>query len=171
MAEPFIGEIKIFAGTYAPRDWAWCNGQTIEITQNQALYVLIGNQFGGNGSSSFKLPDLRGRVPVHPDSRYSDQGEYGGRETVTLNIPTMAGHSHTAQASAANADAYTARNKSAAFGNNTPENIYTSAENLVNCSEKAVSATTQGGEAHNNMQPSLALTYIIALQGQFPSRN
>ena len=173
MSEPFLAEIKIIGFNFAPRGWAFCDGQILPINQNQSLYSLLGTTYGGDGRTTFALPDLRGRAPIHVGrSNGGDHHQLGsksGEETHTLSANEMPQHSHIAHASNSQA------NLTAAEGNllaNSLSELYVdaTAANLVNL--RAGTVTNVGGsQAHNNMQPYLALNFCIALQGLFPSRN
>jgi microcystin-dependent protein len=164
MSEPFLAEIRIVGFNFAPRGWAFCDGQILPINQNQSLYSLLGTTYGGDGRTSFALPDLRGRVPIHVSDEHRE-GQKGGQEAVTLTA-SESGHSHTAKASADNGNSPVPTNNSLASANN----LYRSPDNLTSLSADTVSATG-GGQAHDNMSPYLALNFCIALQGLFPSRN
>ena len=169
MSEPFIGEIIMFGGNFAPRGWALCNGQTLPISQNQALFSILGTTFGGNGRATFGLPDLRGRVPVHPAT--INLGQKGGAETVQLNASQLPAHNHKVKAASATATSgLPTGNALAQFS--IVQNVYgdPTATNVVAMNPAAV-ADTGLGQAHDNMQPFLAVSFIIALQGIFPSRN
>ncbi|MEM0998251.1 MAG: tail fiber protein [Bacteroidota bacterium] len=184
--EPTLAEIRIFAGNFAPRSWAFCQGQLLPINQNQALYSLLGTTYGGDGRTNFALPDLRGRTAIHAGngSGLSDRrlGSQGGTETNTLSVNQIPEHTHSA----------TARVNTTIADLTSPENAYLAPiAGRVNSSPPAVAqmatyATTRdgkmndaavvigntgGNQSMNNMQPWLALNYIIALQGLFPSRN
>jgi microcystin-dependent protein len=170
--EPYISEIQIFAFPFAPKNWAQCNGQVLPIAQNQALFSLLGTVYGGNGTTTFNLPDLRGRTPIGmglaPASGNYTQGQKGGEESHTLLPGEMAAHNHTMMASSANADQpnadghLLAKAGTAALFSNT-QNGTAAAGNFI--------GLNNGGQAHNNMQPYLVLNYCIALVGIFPSRN
>ena len=178
--EPFIGQMIMFAGNFAPRGWAFCEGQLLPINQNQALFSLIGTIYGGDGRTTFALPDLRGRAPIHhgkgPGLSDRRQGAKVGSETNTLNINQLPSHTHGAslQASSGAADSGQADGRSLAHetrGANNPD-IYNSAAPTIAMNADAVKLTaTGGGQSVNNMQPSLAVNYIIALVGTFPSRS
>ena len=176
MANPFVAEIRIFAGNFAPTGWALCNGQLLPISQNTALFSLLGTTYGGNGQTTFALPNLQGSVPVGfgqgPGLSLRDLGEIGGEPTVTLLSTEMPVHSHTAQASTSGG---TDSPANATWGESklgkTPLNVYAaSGANNVAMSPQAL-AVAGGGLPHNNMPPYLCLTFIIALQGIYPSRS
>jgi len=171
MAEPFLAEIRIVGFNFAPRGWALCDGQILPINQNQNLYSLLGTTYGGDGRTSFALPDLRGRTPIHfgqDDGRPNYLlGQKGGFETVTLTQAEMAAHTHTAKASSAQGDAPVPAGNILA---DTPQQIYAAPAALVSI-QPATIANVGGGQAHNDMQPVLVLNFCIALQGLFPSRN
>jgi microcystin-dependent protein len=168
MSEPFLAEIRIVGFDFAPRGWAFCDGQLLPINQNQSLYALLGTTYGGDGRTSFALPDLRGRVPMHrgsndgPDHRL---GSKGGQETSTLALNQMPQHTHTVQASS---DASTLQDPTGAvLARCAP--IYAKPTNLVDMASGTM-ASSGGGQAHGNMQPFLTLSFIIALEGIYPSR-
>ena len=165
MAEPFLGEIRICSFGFAPRGWALCNGQLLPINQNQALFSLLGTTFGGDGRVNFALPDLRGRTPIHVGSGHT-LGERGGEQSHTLNIAELPTHTHTAQASSSPANTLNPNNTVLAAASN----VYRPADNLVALSPNQVT-NVGGSQAHLNMQPFLTLTFCIALQGIYPSRN
>lgn len=175
MSEPFIAEIRIFAGNFAPRSWAFCDGQLLPVSQNTALFSLIGTTYGGDGRTTMALPDLQGRAPMHPgrgpgltDRRL---GERGGVETVTLTEAQMPNHGHSMMAAINQAllkDPGPARSLARSrFANAYQQN--TSA-NLVGLNP-SVLEETGGSQAHNNGQPYLTINFIIALQGLYPSRS
>lgn len=173
MADPFIGEIKMFAGNFPPRGYMLCDGQLISIAQNTALFALLGTTYGGNGVSNFALPDLRGRVPLHqgqgPGLSPRTMGETVGSETVTLSAAQLPLHSH-AQVASTN-DASAAYGPSAAPGKAlAAAAFYGSGSPQVNLAASAVDAAG-GNQPHDNMAPYGTLNFIIAVQGIFPSRN
>ena len=169
MADPFIGEIRMFAGNFAPRNWAFCDGQLIAISSNTALFSLIGAIYGGDGRTSFALPDLRGRVPIHqgvgPGLTPRPQGSRGGAEQHTLTTNELPAHSHTVQARSLGSRLRDPENRFLGASNDQ----YTS--NLANIPMASSTTTSGGGQSHNNMQPSLGMNYIISLFGVFPSRS
>ena len=176
MATPFIAQITIFGGNFAPRDWALCSGQLLSPAQNQALFALVGTMYGGNGQTTFALPDLRGRRPIGfgsgPGLSTRSQGEIGGTESTSLVVANLPPHSHTATASVKAGDQ--PANDTVPSGNYLADgNQYSGSHNTTMKSDMvAVTvASTGSGTPFNNMQPFLAVNYIIALFGVFPSRN
>ena len=181
MSEPFLSEIKIVSFSYAPQGWAMCNGQFLPINQNQALFALLGTTYGGNGQTTFALPNLRGRVPIHFGGSH-DLGEAAGSTSVTINIQQLPTHTHFAQARNALAPASLdgvepGPSKSLAqalvsLPNNATVNGNMYGTGSPTGSMKANALTTVGGsQPHNNMMPYLTLNFIISLIGIFPSRN
>jgi len=177
MSEPFIAEIRIFAGNFAPRGWAFCDGQLLPIAQNTALFSLVGTTYGGDGRTTFGLPNLKGRAPMHPgrgpgltDRRL---GQTGGVETVTLTETQMPSHTHTAQVTTQpgneddpQADAVLGAGPTAAT------KLYGASGSTLDGTMAGPALPNFGGSAaHSNMQPYLVLEYIIALQGLYPSRS
>ncbi|MBT8216355.1 MAG: tail fiber protein [Acidimicrobiia bacterium] len=172
MSEPFLAEIRIVGFNFAPRGWAFCDGQILPINQNQSLYSLLGTTYGGDGRTSFALPDLRGRSPMHVGSSNGSihlLGQKGGEETHTLNAAEHPQHTHSLEATTNNASAAT---PGGALLAKTPatDPYYLPLATPVDMAAAAV-ASVGGGQAHDNMQPYLALNFCIALQGLFPSRN
>jgi microcystin-dependent protein len=172
--DPFLAEIRIFAGTFAPKGWALCNGQLLAISQNTALFSLLGTTYGGNGTSTFALPNLQGMAPMHagqgPGLSTRDLGEQGGEPTVTLLQSELPNHSHALMATnqlqqlpdpanhtlaRANANAYLQNPDPTTFKAMNPSAL----------------STVGGSQPHNNMPPYLTLNFIIALQGVFPARS
>jgi len=165
MAEPFLSEIRMMSFDFAPRGWAQCNGQLLPINQNQALFSLLGTTFGGDGRVNFALPDLRTRTPIHVGNG-ENLGSRGGEQAHTLSIVEVPTHTHVFNGTQTNASVPTPGG--AMFG--TSNNMYAGASNLTSISPATI--TSVGGSlAHTNMQPFLALTFCIALQGIFPSPN
>jgi microcystin-dependent protein len=163
-----MGEIKIISWNFAPQGWAFCNGQLLPINQNQALFSLLGTMYGGNGQTNFALPDLRGRVPAHVGGSFSVQGERAGQAVHTLTISELPQHFHFLNASSSNANTPVPGNDLMAGANNAYVNP--AAGSLTTLIPPTVS-NVGGSQPHENRQPLLALNFIIALQGIFPSRN
>ncbi len=173
MSEPFIAEIRIFAGNFAPRGWAFCDGQLLPIAQNTALFSLIGTIYGGDGRSTTALPNLQGRAPMHPGRgpglTSRRLGERGGVEDVTLSEAQMPNHTHTmgvVPVPGNQDDASASETLSRAVG----ANLFHTSANLVAMANETL-PIVGGSQAHNNMQPFLTINFIIALQGLFPSRS
>jgi microcystin-dependent protein len=165
MAEPFLSEIRLFSFNFAPKGWALCNGQLLPINQNQALFALLGTTYGGNGQTTFALPNLRGRAGMHVGNGHT-LGEAAGTESVTLNIQQLPTHIHFMQAANKDGDlAIPAGNLLANFNNG-----YRSASNLTPLLAGTIS-NVGGSQPHNNMCPYLVLNFCIALVGIFPSQN
>ena len=178
--DPFLAEIKLFGGNFAPRGWAYCDGQLLPISQYSALFSILGTTYGGDGRTTFALPDLRGRAAIHPGNGpgLSDYklGEKGGRESITLNITNLPSHNHVATST-------TTVHVGDTGGEDDPDgnflgegSAYTAnaAGNKLNDAAVTTATTVgmQGGnQSFNNLQPFLGVHYIIALQGVFPSRN
>lgn len=171
-ADPFIGEVQWFAGNYAPRGWAFCDGQILPISQYTALFSILGTTYGGDGRTTFALPDMRGRVAIHrgqgPGLSNHPLGQKAGTEAETLTINQLPSHTHGLQASNNAATAATPTGGLPANGGRS--NLYDTAAANTSMSASAISATG-GGQPHNNMQPYVSLSCIIALQGLYPSRN
>lgn len=167
MSEPFLGEIRMMGFNFPPRGWAQCDGAILPIAQNQSLYSLLGTTFGGDGRTSFALPDMRSRVPLGPGNGYS-QGQRAGVEAVTLTSNQLAGHSHTLEATSADASPGAATGTSVYGKAGFPG--YGAAQNLTATSPASVSNAGNNG-AHTNMQPIQVINFCIALKGLFPSRN
>ena len=167
MAEPFLSEIRIMSFDFAPKGWALCNGQLLPINQNQALFALLGTTYGGNGQTTFALPDLRDRVPMHVGGGHT-LGERGGEQAHTLSVAEVAQHTHGLNASSSDATADTPA--AAQVLAKAAIDLYRAPTTLV-AMEPAVVSNVGGSQAHPNMQPFLTLSFCIALQGIFPSRN
>ena len=168
MAQPYVGEIRIFAGNFAPAGWMFCEGQLLPISENETLFNLIGTTYGGDGQSTFALPDLRGRIPLHQGGGFT-LAETGGVETVTLTVPQIPAHSHPYLASSDPANGVVptgqvtgkmAVSSILAYGTDAPVSPINS---------QAV-GSTGGSQPHNNFQPYLCVDFIISLFGIFPSQ-
>ena len=171
MADPFVAEIRIFPFNFAPKGWAWCNGQLMPLSQNTALFSLLGTTYGGDGKSTFALPDLEGRAPMHPGQgpglSLHDLGETSGSETVTLLESEMPAHSHALRASLDDANlAIPTSGRTLAKGS---ANLYLASNPNAQMAFQGL-APAGGDQPHNNMQPYLTLYFNIALQGVFPPR-
>jgi len=166
MSTPFLGEVAIMAFNFAPRGWAQCNGQLLPIAQNQALFALLGTMYGGNGQTTFALPNLQGRTPLHIGNGFT-QGQQSGEESHTLLTSEMAGHTHVPQGNSGTPNAGLATNNT--WASNAANPYSNSAPNV------ALGATAMdaagSSQPHSNMQPYLVLNFVMALQGIFPSRN
>jgi microcystin-dependent protein len=167
MSTPFMGEIKLVSFNFAPKGWAEANGQLLPINQNQALFSLLGTTYGGNGQTTFALPNLRGQVPIHFGSGHT-LGEKGGTTAVTVNIQQLPTHLHLLQGSTAVANTDTPANNTL-LGGSAPNDLYSGPTNLTPMAPASVT-NIGGSQAHNNMMPYLVLNFVIALQGIFPSQ-
>ena len=171
MAEPFLSEIRIFSFNFPPKGWAFCNGQLLPINQNQALFSLLGTTYGGNGQTSFALPNLRGRTPIHSGSGHT-LGEAAGSSAVTINISQLPQHTHTLTSNlcigGGNVNA-TLGDPTGAFWANNGKAMYSSSQGDKVMHPSAVT-NVGGSQPHTNMQPYLVLNFCIALQGIFPSQ-
>jgi microcystin-dependent protein len=166
MATPYIGEIRMFAGNFAPVDWAFCNGQLIAISDNPALFNLIGTTYGGDGQNTFALPNLQSRIPVHQGAGFA-LAQQAGEETVTLTTQQIPGHTHAANASS------TAGTQASPAGNvwaQSSLNQYSNASPTLAMSPAAL-GNSAGSQPHDNMTPYLVVSFIIALFGVYPSQN
>lgn len=168
MGTPFMGEIKIISWNFAPQGWAFCNGQFLPINQNQALFSILGTTFGGNGQTTFALPDFRGRVPVHRGSQ-NTLGTKAGQESHTLTQPEMPSHNHFVQVT--NNQATDANPISTSILGKSVAQSYGPLANNVTMNQDTLNPAVGGSQPHENRQPFLVLNFIIALQGIFPSRN
>jgi len=173
MADPFVAEIRIFPFNFAPKGWAWCNGQLLPLSQNTALFSLLGTTYGGDGKSNFALPDLEGRAPMHPGQgpglSLHDLGETGGSETVTLLESEIPAHAHAIIAQVPPADTNLPTGAVLARTANATPYLPPAGAPLVAMSPNAL-APAGGDQPHNNMQPYLTFFFNIALQGVFPPR-
>jgi microcystin-dependent protein len=173
MSNPFLAEIRIFTGNFAPRGWALCNGQLLPISQNTALFSLLGTTYGGDGRTNFALPNLQGATPMHPGQgpglSLHDLGESGGSQTVTLLQSEMSAHAHTAKCNAGMGDQYAPTGFFWATDAGGNDEYAPGADGH----QMAAGSIAPAGDnqPHNNMQPFLTLTFIIALQGVFPARS
>lgn len=173
MSDSFIGEIKIYAFNFAPRGWAQANGQLLPINQNQALFALLGTQFGGNGTTTFALPDLRDRTPLHQGTSSFGSyvmGERAGETAHALTLAEMPAHSHGISATSTTAPAPAVGPENALPATATHEPYRSGTVQTVSMKAGLTQSTGQGA-AHPNMQPYLTMNFCIALQGIFPSRN
>jgi microcystin-dependent protein len=169
MSEPFLSEIKIVSFNFPPKGWALCNGQFLPINQNQALFALLGTTYGGNGQTTFALPNLRGQVPIHMGGGHT-LGEAAGTEAVTVNIQQLPTHVHVLQASTTQAADSSAPATTEVFAQSKGSQLYSPPANFASFLPEAVTSVG-GSQAHTNMMPYLVLNFIIALQGIFPSQN
>lgn len=172
MADPFVAEIRIFPFNFAPTGWAFCNGQILPLSQNTALFSLLGTTYGGDGKSNFALPNMQGNTPMHPGQgpglSLHDLGETGGSETVTLLESEIPGHTHALMASSQPGE--DPQPVAEAFARSVGTNLYQPGNaGLVAMSGNAI-APAGGDQPHNNMQPYLTLNFCIALQGVYPPR-
>jgi microcystin-dependent protein len=172
MSTPFLGELKIISWNFAPKGWALCNGQFLPINQNQALFSILGTTFGGNGQTTFALPDLRGRVPIHQGQGWQI-GQAAGEEVHTLTQSEMPQHIHFLEGSSLVGSAVNPRpqNSSGTLFAQDPGNCYTSNVQSLTALNTGSVSNYGGSQPHENRQPYLVLNIIIALQGIFPSRN
>ncbi len=176
MSEPFVGEIRMFAGNFAPRGWAFCDGQLLAVSQNDALFSLLGTIYGGDGRTTFGLPDMRGRIPLHagtgPGLSQRRLGDKSGTEEETLTTNQLASHTHALQGNTAAADSATAQDNLLA----TPGGV-TAFEPITNAPGTNISlasttiTNTGGNRSHTNLMPTLCVNFIIALLGIYPSRH
>ena len=175
MSNPFVAEIRIFTGSFAPKGWALCDGQLMPISQNTALFSLLGTTYGGNGTSNFALPNLQGCAPMQagqgPGLSLRDLGETAGEQTVTLLQTEMPAHTHGAMA-AGDTTQFTPVSNAWGTGQKGFGNVYAASNPQTNVQMNPFATSIAGGNLpHNNMAPFLGLTFIIALQGVFPARS
>jgi microcystin-dependent protein len=176
MSNPFVAEVRIFTGNFAPTGWALCNGQLMPISQNTALFSLLGTTYGGDGKSTFALPDLQGSAPMQagqgPGLSLRDLGETSGEQTETLLQTEMPAHSHSAQGSTGSNQTTPVNNAWASGAKLGGGNLYFPSTPASNVQMNPFATSISGGNLpHNNMMPYLGLTFIIALQGIFPARS
>jgi microcystin-dependent protein len=179
MTQPFLGQVQPFGFGFAPRNWALCNGQLLSIAQNTALFSLLGTMYGGNGITTFALPDLQSRVPIHrgfsPDGPQYSQGEVAGEEAITLKVTEVPAHLHSfsGTSSAANSvQPFTGSAYATTFKAGTsPADSYYAADTHPQALHIDTVTPYGGGQAHTNLQPYLTINWCIALAGIFPSRN
>jgi microcystin-dependent protein len=164
MSDPFIGEVRMFAGNFAPRGWEFCDGRLLPISSYTALFSLLGTTYGGNGASTFALPDLRGRIPVHMGASHVI-GELGGNESVTLTVAQMPPHRHPL---AANVPPSSGSAPGHGFGAPSDSKLYAPVDGV---DPLGGNRAVGGSGPHENMMPFLAVSFIIALEGIYPSRN
>ncbi len=179
MAQPYVGEIRLFGGNFPPAGWAFCDGQLMAISEYDTLFNLIGTTYGGDGQSTFGMPDMRGRVPVHMGTAAGQTyviGLQAGVETVTLTQTTTPQHTHLMSTNAS-PGAFDKASGSTIFSDLGPSGVAMNAyipftgTNQVVLSGQAVTATTTGNQPHDNMQPYLGVNFIISLYGIYPSQN
>jgi microcystin-dependent protein len=165
MAQPYVGEVRMFAGNFAPAGWMFCEGQLLPISENETLFNLIGTTYGGDGQSTFALPDLRGRIPIHQGNGFI-LAETGGAEEITLTVNQIPAHSHPVLASTATAGGLSPNN--AVLGQTDSITPYRAGAPNVNFNP-AVISSVGGSQPHTNFQPYLCVDFIISLFGIFPS--
>jgi len=174
MSEPFVGEIRMFAGNFAPRGWALCDGQLLAVSQNDALFSLLGTIYGGDGRTTFGLPDARGRVPVHagsgPGLSPRPLGQKSGSESVTVTPGQLPIHTHPLQATSASGNSQTPVGKAISPTGGLVDAYVEDNDDPKNMAPQAIS-NVGGSQSHANLQPFLCLNFIIALFGIFPSRS
>ena len=173
MSEPFLAEVRMVGFNFAPRGWAFCDGQILPINQNQSLYSLLGTTYGGDGRTSFALPDLRGRTPIHVGSSNGGThllGQKSGEESHTLSAAEMPQHTHQFKVATADATLQRADNANNSVLAKANVDMYRAGTPNTALISNTISSVG-GSQAHNNMQPTLAVNFCIALQGLFPSRD
>jgi len=166
MAQPYVGEIRMFAGNFNPNGWMLCEGQLLPISEYETLFNLIGTSYGGDGQSTFALPDLRGRVPLHFGNGFT-LAETGGVEEVTLTVQQIPSHNHPYIASTAAANSNSAANQ--VLAQSTQRAVYYEASTTTNLAPNSISPPVGGSQPHTNFQPYLCINFIISLFGIFPS--
>ena len=172
MADPFVGEIRMFAGNFAPSGWAYCDGQLLAISQNDVLFSLLGTTYGGDGRRTFGLPDLRGRVPLHqgtgPGLSPRKLGSRGGAEQMTLTTAQLASHTHDMNGNTAKATG--AAPAGNVVASSSPVRLYSETNQTGDLASSSIAASG-GGRAHTNLMPTQCVHFIVALVGVYPSRN
>lgn len=172
MSEPFVGEIRMFAGNFAPRGWAFCDGQLLAVSQNDALFSLLGTIYGGDGRTTFGLPDLRGRIPIHaghgPGLSERRLGAKGGSEKETLTVNQLPSHGHPMRASSDTALDIPPAGK--VLAESTVASMYVNEQQTTNLNSDSIS-NVGGSRSHTNLMPFLCVNFIIALVGIYPSRH
>lgn len=177
MSDPFVGEIRMFAGNFAPRGWAFCDGQLLDVSQNDELFSLLGKTYGGDGQSTFALPDLRGRTPIHagqgPGLSSRKLGTPGGSEYPSLTADQLPSHGHTWHATSSEAANLgpVASPDSIAYAVSTHVDIYSDTISNHTPMQGTVVGNAGGSKGHNNLKPFMCVNFIIALAGLYPSRN
>ena len=179
MSDPYTGEIRIFAGNFAPQNWALCDGTLLTVTGHEELFSLLGNRYGGDGITNFALPDLRGRLPIHRNDNPGQTGlstrplgQQGGRETVQLGVANLPGHTHQLQASQEEATSKTPDVQAVtAVGKSDPlTRLYSTNDPTVDMAASAIGGTG-GDQPHTNLMPFMCINFIICLNGLYPPRN
>jgi microcystin-dependent protein len=168
VAQPYVGEIRMFAGNFPPAGWMFCEGQLMPISENETLFQLIGTTYGGDGQSTFALPDLRGRIPIHQGNGFI-MAETGGAENVTLTVNQIPAHTHPLQASTTLASSPDAAGNVLAQSRTASVDLYLEDDPSVNLAASSIGAIG-GSQPHTNMQPYLCISFIISLFGIFPSQ-
>ena len=169
MSQPFVGEIRMFGGNFAPAGWAFCDGSLLPISENETLFQLIGTTYGGDGQTTFALPDLRGRIPVHVGPGFT-LGEQGGAETVTLTVQQLPVHSHAANAVSGSANSSASPGNNTTWGGVTSGNPYTDQPGDVTMNPGSI-GLSGGSQPHDNFMPYLCVNFILSLFGVFPSQS
>ena len=172
MSEPFVGEIRMFAGNFAPRSWAYCDGQLLAVSSNDALFSLLGTTYGGDGRTTFGLPDMRGRIPIHagagPGLSPRGLGNKAGAEKETLTDPQLPSHTHAWRGHSGAAQGQTPVGASVAA---PASNLYDSQTDNLGDMRASMVGTTGGSQSHANLMPTICVHFIIALFGVYPSRS
>ncbi|MFJ7408880.1 MULTISPECIES: phage tail protein [unclassified Lysinibacillus] len=167
MSDAYLGEIRMFSGKYAPRDWELCNGQLLSVNEYQALFSLIGNKYGGDGVTNFALPDLRGRIPIHKSPEYPIASK-GGVETVTLTEANLPAHTHIVTANNEKTETTESSPANNVWGVADLKNYQTSTTSDIVQMDSNLVSSVGGNQQHENVMPSLVINFIIATQGLYP---